>query len=581
MADIHKDTIYIDVEDEITTIIDKVTSSDRKLVALVLPKRATVFQSIVNMKLLKRKSDEAAKNLVLITAESGLLPLAGAVGIHVAKSLDSKPEIPPPPILDHSMLDIDEDEPLPIGDKPKASDQQSESEELKKEALKEIAKTPKAKGSSTEPEDVINLDNTGDGEPVDTAMPAIAKSEAKKKAKKDKGLKIPNFNRFRVWAVIGVSALVIIVIFWFLLFDVFPHATIDIKTNAQNVDANLTFNLASASSKFSTSSSSVPSKEVTETKTYSATVNATGQQNNGQKATGTVTLYQTLCSAGFAQDVPAGTGLVQNNLTYITSSTASQSDFSFWKQNSAGCFVYKDSSSVGITAQNPGSASNTSSNSVNFTDPGSSSVTATGSASGGTDNMVTVVSQTDISNAQNKISTNKSGAKSDLSNQLTQNNFYPLNVTFTAGTPSVTPNATAGTAANSVTVTETVKYSMYGVNKQDLVQLLTSSISSQVGAHQSILDNGLSSATYSVGAKPTDITIQATAIVGPDINISSLKKELVGKKVGQIDSLLQSISGVSSVSVKFSPFYVSSAPSASKITIKVAKPTNQPNATNG
>src|SRR5687767_6301854 len=92
-----KDVIYIDIDDEITTIIDKVRSSHDRIVALVLPKRAAVFQSIVNMKLLKRTADDAKKHLVLITSEAGLLPLAGAVGVHVAKSLQSKPEIPDAP----------------------------------------------------------------------------------------------------------------------------------------------------------------------------------------------------------------------------------------------------------------------------------------------------------------------------------------------------------------------------------------------------------------------------------------------------------------------------------------------------
>ena len=70
-----KDTIYIDIDDEITTIIDKVRGSSGKLIALVLPKRAATLQSIVNMKLLKRAADDSKKKLVLITTESGLLPL--------------------------------------------------------------------------------------------------------------------------------------------------------------------------------------------------------------------------------------------------------------------------------------------------------------------------------------------------------------------------------------------------------------------------------------------------------------------------------------------------------------------------
>ena len=89
-----KDTIYVDVEDEITTIIDKVKNSSNKLVALVMPKRSSVLQSTVNMKLLKRAADSSKKQLVLITAETSLLPLAAEIGLPVAKNLQSKPAIP-------------------------------------------------------------------------------------------------------------------------------------------------------------------------------------------------------------------------------------------------------------------------------------------------------------------------------------------------------------------------------------------------------------------------------------------------------------------------------------------------------
>lgn len=90
-----KETIYVGVDDEITHIIDKVNDSQHKIIALVLPKRAAVLQSVVNMKLLKKAATSSKKNIVLITSEQGLYPLAGAAGIHVAKSLQSKPAIPP------------------------------------------------------------------------------------------------------------------------------------------------------------------------------------------------------------------------------------------------------------------------------------------------------------------------------------------------------------------------------------------------------------------------------------------------------------------------------------------------------
>ena len=102
-----KDTIYIDIDDEITNIIEKVVDSKQKIVALVLPKRATALQSIVNMKLLKRRADNVGKRVVLITSEKGLLPLAGAVGLHTAKTLQSKPGVPPPPDIPDAPEDLD------------------------------------------------------------------------------------------------------------------------------------------------------------------------------------------------------------------------------------------------------------------------------------------------------------------------------------------------------------------------------------------------------------------------------------------------------------------------------------------
>lgn len=48
----NKDVLYIDVEDDITTIIGKVKASKSKIIALVPPKRVGVLQSAVNLRLL-------------------------------------------------------------------------------------------------------------------------------------------------------------------------------------------------------------------------------------------------------------------------------------------------------------------------------------------------------------------------------------------------------------------------------------------------------------------------------------------------------------------------------------------------
>ena len=90
----NKEVIYVDGDDDITTIIDKTTSSEASIIALVLPKKYATLKSSVNMKLLKRTADKSRKKIVLITGEDTLLPLAANAGVFVASSLKSRPEVP-------------------------------------------------------------------------------------------------------------------------------------------------------------------------------------------------------------------------------------------------------------------------------------------------------------------------------------------------------------------------------------------------------------------------------------------------------------------------------------------------------
>src|SRR6266496_584582 len=90
-----KDVIYIDIEDDITSIIEKIKKADAKIVALVPPKRVGSLQSVVNLKLLVRAADASDHRVVLITSDKALTNLAAGISIPVAKNLQSKPEVAP------------------------------------------------------------------------------------------------------------------------------------------------------------------------------------------------------------------------------------------------------------------------------------------------------------------------------------------------------------------------------------------------------------------------------------------------------------------------------------------------------
>lgn len=402
-----KETIYVDVDDEITHIIDKVKDSNGKIVALVLPKRASVLQSLVNMKLLKRSAVNSKKNLVLITSETSLLPLAGAAGIHVAKSLQSKPVIPPVP-LGAASQDQDEEEQI-----------DPDNPALDKTAA--VGALAAAAATHEDENDVIEFDNLD----VDKMEPAPGKG----KKKKNKKLKVPNFDRFRNrFFLIGLG-IVLLIIFWYIAAVVMPKATVNIKTDSTSAVSSFDFTASTSQEEVDVDADKIPavSKEAKKTETEKAT--ATEEKNNGEKAKGSVSLKAKACapSLGTPMSVPAGSTVTSNGKNFVTQSNLT---FSFENFADGSCANYGTGSSE-IVAVEQGAASNVASGSA-FTVSNRAGVTGTGSTSGGSDKIVKIVSQKDIDDAVNRIKSRQSTAVQDeLAAQLESEGQLAIKETLT------------------------------------------------------------------------------------------------------------------------------------------------------
>ena len=89
-----KKVIYIEIDDEVTAVYDKVKDINKKHVYIVAPKRSILFQSIVNLKILKRKAEDDKKKIYLVTNDSNGIHLAQKTGITVySKATEGKPSI--------------------------------------------------------------------------------------------------------------------------------------------------------------------------------------------------------------------------------------------------------------------------------------------------------------------------------------------------------------------------------------------------------------------------------------------------------------------------------------------------------
>ena len=524
-----KDTIYVDVDDEITAIVDKINSSKHNIIALVLPKRAVVLQSIVNMKLLKRSADEVDKRLVLITSEQSILPLAGAVGVYVANNLQSKPEIPAPPVI-------------PIED-----EELLETEEIDPEI------DPKSTvGELTEEDAVFESD-----------LPSEPKPEKPKKSSKDKKAKknsVPNFDSFRKKIIIGVVAVISLMglAYWALFLA--PKATIIVKTQNSSSNKTIEFSTSTSANELDLEKAIVPAKEVESNKTDEQKAPATGQKDMGTKASGTVTLSVS-CSSG-TPTIPAGTGVSTGGLTFITTQTVTVASFPV-----DGCKFQKD---VDVTSQANGDQYNIASGRT-FTVAGFATVSAKNDDefTGGTTKMAKVVSQQDIDTAKQKLTDTSDQAKTELQQQLETAGYYAITDTFATKSEKLTISPEVDQEASEVSVSAERTYTMTGVKKEDLEKLVNNSVQSEIEQRSlQIRQNGIDKAVFRVGTRSSNgnfpISLQVQVVLGPKIDEQQLVKEVAGKKRGDVQETVKKIEGVSDVEVNFNPFWVNVVPKNTK-----------------
>lgn len=535
----HKDVIYIDVEDDITAIVGKIKASKQRIVALVPPKRVGSLQSAVNMRLIARAASHAQKRVVLITNDAILSGLAAVAEIPVAKTLQSKPEI-----TDVPAVKVDEDgdiidgRTLPVGELDKAM----------------------APGRAS----AVDLPTDDAPAPASTSTPNSGASLKERAAKKLP--KVPDFNVFRKKFLLigGGGLLVLLFLVWAMWFA--PRATIFItaKTTTVTVDKAVTLRDDATTD---TTTGMLKSLRKEQKSELSVTFAATGKKDVGEKATGTVVISPTsdtiskIVLSDTSVTVPAGTVLTSDSgAKYVTNGSVS---FTYENLRSSG-----GRQAVSVTAEKGGTSYNGATGKVT----GLSGFTAQfrSATGGGTDKTITVVSDEDLRKAKARLEDKKDDSLRQKLEQLFTGDMVVLRDSYKEQRSQPTPSVAVGAEAQGeVTLKAQVTATMIAVEKKDVAQFLTSSV-------QKELDGKKSQKIYKDGADAAKLTqfgqrggadtvhITANAIVGPTIDEAKVKEHARGKNYGDIQSHIESIEGVESVDTKFWPFWVRTVPGDDK-----------------
>lgn len=563
----NKEVIYLEPEDDITDILTKLQQAEQKLVALVPPKKATMLRSAVNMKLVARTAKECDKVAVIVTADPAIVKMAMTAQIPIAKTLQSRPVVPTKEDIDKTMAEeqvIDED----LADASAAA----ELDELKSD--KNSAKTPgedtKSASETTSKKDgeIINLDE----ETLENGSKDGKKG--KNKDKKDKnGKKVPSFEKYRKWIIIGSVAAVLLIAVgvWAFVFAPAAKITVAMSTSSDNFSEEVKFTTEENAENLDEGTLYV--EKQTFEQRYDTEFTATGQEDRGEHAKGNVIVSRTFTANeypnGFGIDIPAGTEFVANN-GKIYRATAGGSiawdGDNYKKVCDGGKDISSKSSpctkSVTIPVEAAGSGADFNLDKGATWNSYQGANVTNEAISGGTTNNVTVVSLQDVHNARDKIAEEHAEEnKTKFMDQLKKDKeFVIIEPSYAADIGDTTSKPEVGTEVSDgtkPTVSVKISYTVYTVKKSQLEQLMEKKMS--VGDDQKI---------YSIGEPYFDrftsieepARLKTTVKIGPTVTEETIIERTKGKKIGEVNSLLRSINGVSSVNVSPSYFWVRSVP---------------------
>ncbi|MBR2709655.1 hypothetical protein IKE72_01085 [Candidatus Saccharibacteria bacterium] len=575
----NKDVIYIESEDDITDVITKIEKAKEKIVAVVPPKKAGVFRSIVNIKLIAKAGAAAGKTVVLVTVDPSIMKLAAATRLPVAKSLQSAPVIPP--------MDVPAGEPGAEAETIIAPTESSEAESVAESTTEESTEEESSTTESTAEakEDTAEEDPASTKEEKDEGDDESDKSEkSDKKSKKDKEEKKPGhwFKKHKIALIIGslLSIGLIVFVVWAFVFAPKVDITVAIKTEAKNFSEGITLTDNLASEKAAEGVIYLEQRKYDSTQEVS--FQATGQKNLGEKAKGELIIYTYFKDSGTIA-IPAGSIFTINGLNFTSDANATlgwsgpEKDVQLEEcENNTkasilqyGCLV---SGKVTVTAANGGTQYNVG-KSDSWTTTANVLVRSDKPTSGGTDNTMTVVQQSDVNAAQSQITASKEAENKKALYETIGDDEYIIESTFsqTTANAQVTPGVDEEVKAGvtpSLKVTTTA--SVFVISKTKLEEFIRKKAAIEDGQKIYQISNiYLESLVKTEGGYTA--RLKAQYYVGANLTDEDVVRESMGKGLGEVKTIIKSkSSSITDVEVKGSYPWVNSVPNdKNKISVSI------------
>jgi hypothetical protein len=538
----NEDVLYLEADEEITAAINKLVAVKGSSVKIVVPKRSTLLQSIVNLKLLKKAAIDAHKQLVLVTNDRTSTHLAGRVGLPVAATLKSTPATPvvaPQSDMASDVIEAEEVAPNPLeSDKPKP----------------------------------VSGPKPSYAKPMVVRTPVGEASAEAATASKIKKPRVPDFGSLQRKLMLGGGVIALLILLYVINIFI-TQANVTLYAKGAQIKAAFTFTVDPSLSKTDASKLVLAGKALKSDKSVTTAATATGTKDVGTKASGSVSIQN--CEDTNAHGFPAGSTVTASGKSFATteSVTIPSGSFSGGGQNCTSAAV-----SVAVTATQAGDSYNLASGTKYASPSLTANYKITGSQmSGGTSKTVTVLTQADVDKARDDaVTKDKDTAQKDLENKA-GNDQKAITESFTATAGDVTSSIAVGSEASSSTVTVKISYSELAVNKTEYEDLVKAQEQKQVSDQNQIYDTGVDNAKLT--AKPVDaggrqaFDFAADAYGGAKVDIAEVAKQIKGKRYGDAADIAAKVTGVEKAEISITPGWSTKIPNMTShihITLKVA-----------
>ncbi|MFA5927429.1 MAG: hypothetical protein WCT32_03110 [Patescibacteria group bacterium] len=544
------DVIYLDSDDEITSVIERLKSSTLPSVVLVVPRGSSIAQSIVNLKILKRSAEETGKEVCLVTSDRITRNIGSQVGITVYSKI-SEADKPKPSVSEVQAVQSPEDDgsgQIRINsyiryDKKGESDLAeadtrpavSEVEEKKPECQPFIASTTVTRQPTVQ----------------EKSLPRVKESviRSNKKPIRPK----------RALVLLTACMAGAVVLSYVLL----PNASATLQLKAEPYSRDVEIKADRSAKAINSLDGTIPGSVLDGEKELSKNFPTTGKKDVGKKATGKITVLNSYDS--IVHKFTKGTKFTYQGKVFLAgedfSVAGAQTSLAGGRVN-----VVPGEGVVSVEAEKPGESYNIGAATYSIDGAPAQIVGQGDQMAGGLTKEVKLVAEKDLADAEVNVKDALSAEiRQGLSEQAAKDGLIINDGVFKSEIVSVSHSKNVDDEADSFDTVVKIKVIGIGFKEKDLKAVIAKIFEREIGADKMLVNPDKASVTYSVSENDPDkgtLTLKANFAgrISQKLSQSEARALIRNKNKSEAANLLRSNQAIETAEIVTWPLFLNRTP---------------------